>query len=255
MSALAEPFTGVRLGKDTVCAGEEPANISEPARRRIEAWLAALLQAEHLSLLVGNGLSMAVGAKIESSPPTMTKPLDAGEETQRIREHSERSAERAGRAANFEDDIRTALALMDGYEIIGEFDKARRFRRAVDEALTDFIAEVLDFERVVLDGHRARTTQMRNASTLLQRFLLPFAARSAGRDRLSLFTTNYDRLLEFASDLLGVRLIDRFVGNLEPTFSASRLDLDMHYSPPGIRGEPRLVEGVVRYSKLHGSVD
>ena len=29
----------------------------------------------------------------------------------------------------------------------------------------------------------------------------------------------------------------------------------MHYASPGLRGEPRLLEGVVRYSKLHGSVD
>ena len=29
----------------------------------------------------------------------------------------------------------------------------------------------------------------------------------------------------------------------------------MHYNPPGIRGEPRYLEGVARYTKLHGSVD
>jgi hypothetical protein len=255
MSASADAFAGIRLGKETVCAGAELADLSDPERRRIEAWLAALLQTEHLSLLIGNGLSMAVGAEIESFPPSMTKPLDAGSDADRIHEHAERSAKRAGRVANFEDEIRTALALIDGYEIVGEPNKASELRRVVDEALTDFIAQVLDFERAVRDGYRSRTAQMRRISTVLQRFLLPFAARAAGRDRLTLFTTNYDRLLEFACDLLGLRLVDRFVGNLEPTFSASRLDIDMHYSPPGIRGEPRLLEGVVRYSKLHGSVD
>ena len=34
-----------------------------------------------------------------------------------------------------------------------------------------------------------------------------------------------------------------------------RVDLDYHYNPPGIRGEPRYVEGVVRFTKLHGSID
>ena len=29
----------------------------------------------------------------------------------------------------------------------------------------------------------------------------------------------------------------------------------MHYNPPGIRGEPRYLEGVSRFTKLHGSVD
>lgn len=29
----------------------------------------------------------------------------------------------------------------------------------------------------------------------------------------------------------------------------------MHYNPPGIRGEPRYLEGVARFTKLHGSLD
>lgn len=29
----------------------------------------------------------------------------------------------------------------------------------------------------------------------------------------------------------------------------------MHYNTPGIRGEPRYLEGVVRFTKLHGSLD
>jgi hypothetical protein len=33
------------------------------------------------------------------------------------------------------------------------------------------------------------------------------------------------------------------------------LDIDMHYNPPGIRGEPRYLEGVARFTKLHGSLD
>ena len=53
----------------------------------------------------------------------------------------------------------------------------------------------------------------------------------------------------------GLHLLDRFLGNLMPIFRSSRLDLDMHYNPPGIRGEPRYLEGVARYTKLHGSVD
>ena len=40
-----------------------------------------------------------------------------------------------------------------------------------------------------------------------------------------------------------------------PIFRSSRLDIDLHYNPPGIRGEPRYLEGVARFSKLHGSLD
>jgi hypothetical protein len=38
-------------------------------------------------------------------------------------------------------------------------------------------------------------------------------------------------------------------------FRASRVEVDVHYNPPGIRGEPRFMEGVIRLTKLHGSPD
>lgn len=49
--------------------------------------------------------------------------------------------------------------------------------------------------------------------------------------------------------------MDRLVGTMMPVFRSSRLNLDIHYNPPGIRGEPRYLEGVARLTKLHGSVD
>ena len=90
---------------------------------------------------------------------------------------------------------------------------------------------------------------------MLVSFLLSFSSRTATRERLHIFTTNYDRLIEYGADLAGLHLLDRFVGCLEPIFRSSRLDIDMHYNPPGIRGEPRYLEGVVRLTKLHGSLD
>ena len=84
---------------------------------------------------------------------------------------------------------------------------------------------------------------------------MSFASRTGTRDRLNIFTTNYDRMIEAGADLAGLRLVDRFVGSLSPIFRSSRMDIDMHYNPPGIRGEPRYLEGVVKYTKLHGSID
>ena len=84
---------------------------------------------------------------------------------------------------------------------------------------------------------------------------MSFASRTGNRERLNIFTTNYDRLIEAGADLAGLHLLDRFVGTLAPIFRSSRLDIDMHYNPPGIRGEPRYLEGVARFTKLHGSVD
>ncbi|MAX97051.1 MAG: hypothetical protein CL559_14570 [Alphaproteobacteria bacterium] len=84
---------------------------------------------------------------------------------------------------------------------------------------------------------------------------MSFASRAASRERLHIFTTNYDRLIERGCDYAGLRIIDRFTGALEPEFRSSRLHVDMHYTPPGIRGEPRHLEGVIHLTKLHGSLD
>lgn len=90
---------------------------------------------------------------------------------------------------------------------------------------------------------------------MLQSFLLSFASRAASRERLHIFTTNYDRVVEHGCDLAGLRILDRFVGALSPVFRTARVEIDVHYSPPGIRGEPRYLEGVIRLTKLHGSLD
>jgi len=62
-------------------------------------------------------------------------------------------------------------------------------------------------------------------------------------------------LIEHGCDLAGLRIIDRFVGALTPVFRSARVEVDVHYNPPGIRGEPRFMEGVIRLTKLHGSLD
>lgn len=255
-TAAAPDARLLRLGEDVVGQGTDLDDLTPAALKKAESWLAALLQMEHVNLLIGNGLSMAIGFPIGVTPPTMTQTLVAGQHTSAISEHAKRTAKAAGRgSSNLEDEIRSALALIDGFKVLARANDAEEVEAAVNTAMKSFISQVLSFERGVRDKHQAADRETLSQAILLQRFLLPFAARAAGRDRLHLFTTNYDRLLEFTADLLGLRLLDRFVGTLKPTFSASRLDLDMHYAPPGVRGEPRLLEGVVRYAKLHGSVD
>jgi hypothetical protein len=96
---------------------------------------------------------------------------------------------------------------------------------------------------------------LEDAFNYLVSFLMSFASRTGTRDRLQIFTTNYDRYVEVGSEMAGLHLLDRFVGSLSSIFRASRLDVDMHYNPPGIRGEPRYLEGVAKFTKLHGSLD
>jgi hypothetical protein len=155
-------------------------------------------------------------------------------------------------AANIEDQFRSALALLGGLSVI---DKAagNALEDALDTQLSAFLASLLRTESEILQGNTEAEKEA--PQNRLQSFLLSFASRAASRERLHVFTTNYDRLIEHGCDLAGLRIIDRFVGALTPIFRASRVEVDIHYNPPGIRGEPRYMEGVIRLTKLHGSID
>lgn len=221
-------------------------------REHIEPWLTSLFQSEHLSLLAGSGLTHAVHrlATGESAAGMESFPLITCQD--KINAAAEASASRAGRkAGNVEDQLRTANELLRGLEILQD-ERADTLREELERGMKTFAESILKSETGIA---AAQASQREQAFNTLVTFLMSFASRIGTRDRLSIFTTNYDRLIEAGAELAGVHLLDRFLGNLMPIFRSSRLDLDMHYNPPGIRGEPRYLEGVARFTKLHGSVD
>lgn len=222
------------------------------ARRHIEPWLSAVFQAEHLNLLIGSGFASAVSylAKVKATGMDFD-PLGT-ELDNVIKEEATKSAKTMGRGApNIEDQFRVAFAILDGLKLLND-DRQKVLHTALQTRMSAFLRSLLKMEE---DIEAAEDTHWSKALSALQSFLLSFASRAASRERLHVFTTNYDRLIEKGCDLAGLRVIDRFVGMLEPTFRASRMDVDYHYNPPGIRGEPRFMEGVLRLTKLHGSLD
>lgn len=223
------------------------------ARRRVEPWLSAVFQAEHLNLLVGSGFTTAIGYAAGSVATGMGKVKFGSTYDSAIELKAVSTAKQMGRGdANIEDQLRSALALHAGLEIINKTE-ADALELLINAQVTEFLDSLLDSEREILAGKTAASRE--NAENMLQSFLLSFASRSASRERLHVFTTNYDRLIERGCDLAGLRMIDRFVGALNPVFRAARVEVDLHYNPPGIRGEPRYMEGVLRLTKLHGSLD
>ena len=230
-------------------------------RSRIEPWLTALVQSEHLSLLIGSGLTHAVHRMAVAEDAIGMQPLTFEVLNDEITAETKRIAAIAARdSGNCEDQIRVANELLRGLEILSltraddspERKQVLALRNGLTNALKSFASSILESERRLV---LAATENRDRAFNYLVSFLMSFASRSGTRERLQLFTTNYDRYIEAGADAAGLRLIDRFVGTLAPVFHASRLDVDLHYNPPGIRGEPRYLEGVARYTKLHGSVD
>ncbi len=221
-------------------------------RPRIEPWLTSLFQSEHLSLLAGSGLTHAVHYLAAGTDAAGMGTSTFTELAEEISTASKASATCADRTeGNIEDQIRVANELLRGLEILAD-PRADKVRDDITSILNAFSHSILTSETGIATAKKE--TREKAFNTLIN-FLMSFASRTGTRDRLNIFTTNYDRLIEAGAELAGLHLLDRFLGNLMPIFRSSRLDLDMHYNPPGIRGEPRYLEGVTRFTKLHGSVD
>lgn len=221
-------------------------------RERVEPWVSALAQSEHLALLVGSGLTMAVANAAKVKPRTMGRATFGCEHEDKVNAYAEASAKACGRGeANLEDQLRAAQILIEALQMLAA-KSAKPWREAYDRVLSELLTGIVEMERGISKVLNGASTEDVGG---LMSFLLSLANRPPTRNRLEIFTTNYDRLLEYACDLLGVRVIDRFVGSILPQFKSSRLTIDMHYDPPGMRGEPRYLEGVVRLCKLHGSID
>lgn len=252
----------------------------------IEPWLTSLFQSEHLSLLVGTGLSYSlsnVATKgdadikvtdtiVETGDPTSTDCQKASMDipaltSEKYRENILSSvkdiAEKGHRGnANIEDTIRVINELLRGLEILGhnkieselteEYLAFTGLKDNLKQIILDFTKGISNIEKSIATAELAKREE---AFGYLVNFLMSFASRSGTRERLNIFTTNYDRVIEAGGELAGLHLLDRFTGTLAPIFRSSRLDIDMHYNPPGIRGEPRYLEGVARFTKLHGSID
>lgn len=253
---------------------------------RIEPWLTSLFQSEHLSLLVGSGLSTAIQLIAQRSTNTANTIVDSTEDVNTKESPTEQVAQTGSNTplngmgaprlvdfafsdkihaavkndasknnrgeGNIEDYFRVINDLLRGLEIIDDTENFRILQEFKESLLHNFTSNISKIENCIAEADENNKILAFNNLVM---FLMSFASRTGTRDRLHIFTTNYDRVIEAGAELAGLHLLDRFIGNLSPIFRSSRLDIDMHYNPPGIRGEPRYLEGVARFTKLHGSID
>jgi len=218
-------------------------------RKKIEPWLTAIFQSEHFSLLVGTGLPIGLTHLADIKAQGMDR-IEFDLYKEKIKDWSDKSAAESERGkANIEDDFRSAIELLQGLKIQG-IEDAKQLETEINKKLGDFIRNIIKTEKEFNQSEK-----FQEALNILKSFLISFSSRTATRERTNIFTTNYDRFIELALDSAGILTIDRFVGKIKPIFRNTKLELDYHYNPPGIRGEPRYVEGVIKYTKLHGSID
>jgi hypothetical protein len=226
----------------------------ETYKKQIEPWLSAALQSEHLSLLLGAGLTMSVCNAAGVSSSSMNT-ADFGPFSEKINLFSDKSAERLGRGkANIEDQLRTAYSLLAGYQIDNN-DNVNKLSDCLDNVLKKFSDSILGSEFNIEECKKNDLKQYEEAMGYLESFLFTFASRNATRDRTHIFTTNYDRFIEYGCDLAGIKILDRFWGKIKPKFEENPSSIDYYYHTPDAKNEFRYAEGVVRFTKLHGSVD
>lgn len=238
----------LKISNETECLDDVSEDDIKKYRNKIEPWLTAVFQSEHLALLAGTGLTSAIASLAKVDTPGMDR-IEFIEFGEQIKKSADSQAKEMRRGeANIEDDLRVAIELYKGLLIQGDDVKAKTLKDDIDAKLIVFIKKVLNAEKEFLEKEG-------NALTYLKSFLISFASRTASRDRLNIVTTNYDRFIEYACDMAGILVLDSFTGKITPVFRTNKLELDYHYNPPGIRGEPRYVEGVIKYTKLHGSLD
>ena len=125
-------------------------------RSRIEPWLTALVQSEHLSLLIGSGLTHAVHGIAKGKELPGMQSIQFGIFGDEISAEAERVAEAAHReSGNFEDQVRVANELIRGLEIIAskksddapEHTQISSLREGLTKALGSFTASILEGER------------------------------------------------------------------------------------------------------------
>lgn len=88
-------------------------------RQKIEPWLAAVFQAEHLNLLLGSGFTTGISNVAGFAAAGMETAETTSKYSDQIMAHAKTSAEKMGRGdPNIEDQLRTAIALWEGLRII-----------------------------------------------------------------------------------------------------------------------------------------
>lgn len=154
-SDTAKPF---KLTEGSTCSWAKPGECfgTDTLRSRIEPWLTALFQSEHLSVLIGSGLTHALHrlASGQGLPGMAPQPMPTFEEA--IAAEAKRSAEAMGRGTdgNIEDRIRVANELIRGFQIIAATPEGSEQRQQVND-LSKGLTQVLNgFAASILKGEQ-----------------------------------------------------------------------------------------------------
>ncbi|BAI71804.1 hypothetical protein AZL_011660 [Azospirillum sp. B510] len=127
-------------------------------RKKIEPWLSAVFQSEHLSLLLGSGFTSGIGYEAGATATGMGAVTFGCSHEEKLNAYATKKAANSGRGRpNIEDQLSAALTLAEGFRVAGMDAAAAEWETAIDRVLTGFMRSILQTERAVYQGLAAET--------------------------------------------------------------------------------------------------
>jgi len=224
---------------------------------RLVQRLRQYLEVRNLTVLIGNGSSIPLGAPLVGNASAIGPELD--EDPYRLRKPEEHQRAKAllqhllaTKPSIGVEPLLTALVNVQGNDVL--LGVAQTIGGATVTA-----ADALLLERLMKKWlyHRCQklssipNERLRDQEELFRRLLL----RSTTLPRAKVFTTNYDLVIERALDNLGVMYFDGFLGTINRTLRTESYHYDLYYPGETTEGRVSRVDRVIHLYKLHGSTN
>jgi hypothetical protein len=156
-------------GKFKLCEGAEASWLTQgqsfgikELRSRVEPWLTALFQSEHLSLLAGSGLTHAVHHLAAGMPAAGMGEVTLTSYKDEIEKAAKKPPKSGREAGNLEDQLRAANELLRGLEILGKAADAETCCTELTTTLEAFSKSILESEAGIATAAEDKREQALN---------------------------------------------------------------------------------------------
>jgi hypothetical protein len=230
---------------------------SEENKSRLRQRLRQHLEVRNLTILIGNGGSIPLGAPLVNSTKNITPELD--KEPHRLRDDTQHNTARKLLDhlldSNQHIGVEPLLTALINIQATDELIHAPQTISKQPVTAADALLLEQLLKKWLYHRCKALTTiddkHLRDHEELFRRILL----RSTTLPRAKVFTTNYDLLLERALDNLGVLYFDGFLGTINRTLRTESYHYDLYYPGETTEGRVSRVDRVLHLYKLHGSIN
>jgi len=246
------------MSADIYYLGAEPSPLNtEEAKERLIQRLRQYVELRNLTVLIGNGCSIPLGAPLISDASALIPEIDKPpyrliDDTRHVRARALLDRLLPQHGILGVEPLLTVLAhaqaneqLLHKSSKLGDTEVTAEDAQLLEQLLKKWL-----FQRCkTLTA--ASDEDLRFHEQLLRRILL----RSTTLPRAKVFTTNYDLLLERALDNLGVLYFDGFIGTINRTLRTESYHYDLYYPGETTEGRVSRVDRVLHLYKLHGSIN